>query len=93
VTKYQPIHLWLRGSTSTAVIATFAELENILGFQLPLSAKAHRQWWGNERVHHRHTYGRAGLDAGFETEAVDVDKETIVFRRVKSAAMNTRVSE
>jgi hypothetical protein len=93
VTKYRPIQLWLSGSMNTAEVATFAELENILGFLLPRWARTHWQWWGNEHVHHRHTHCRAWLDAGFETEGVDIDKETLVFRGVKSAAMDTIVSE
>lgn len=84
MTKYQPMHQWLIGSRETSVVATFAELENILGFQLPLSARAHRQWWGNERVHHRHTYCRAWLDAGFKTENVNVAEETLIFRKTRN---------
>jgi hypothetical protein len=36
---------------------------------------------GNEHIHHRHTHCRAWLDAGFETQDVNLAQQTLVFQR------------
>jgi len=82
MTKYEPIQRWLSGLKEDSAVLTFRELESILGFQLPPSAKMYRAWWGNERIHHRHTYCRAWLDAGFETQRVNLVQQTLEFRKI-----------
>jgi hypothetical protein len=83
MTKYAPIHRWLRSLRMDKVAITFEEIEGILGFQLPQSARVYRAWWENECVHHRHTYCRAWLDAGFETQNVNLAQQTLVFQRYR----------
>jgi len=84
MTKYEPIHRWLCSLRKDNVVVTFEELVGILGFQLPPSARVHRAWWGNEHIHHRHTYCRAWLDAGFETQDVNLAQQTFVFQRLSA---------
>lgn len=57
---------------------TFAQIERVVGRQLPAS-KHHRAWWSNNASNNVMT--RAWLAAGFRTERVDVAGEKLVFRR------------
>jgi hypothetical protein len=59
---------------------TFAELEGVLKSKLPPS-KLHRAWWSNNPDNNVMT--KEWLDAGYETESVDIAAEKLVFRRVR----------
>jgi len=58
---------------------TFKDVEAIIGRKLPPSAYRHRPWWANEARGHSHA--KAWLDAGYETEQVDMERRKLVFRR------------
>ena len=59
---------------------TFGELENILGFSLPSTARQKNQWWENEKItRSRKVQCKAWLDAGFHTENVSTSNETVDF--------------
>ena len=57
---------------------TFKEIEEILAFPLPTSAREHRAWWGNDGTH---VQARAWRAAGWRTQDVDLGAETLVFER------------
>ena len=66
--------------------ASFAELEAILGFDLPVSARLYRSWWSNQKRGAGHNHALAWHAAGWKTRAVDLEAETLVFERVEEAA-------
>jgi hypothetical protein len=78
--KYEPLGEFLRAQTREQVPMTFKEIERILGARLPAS-KQHRAWWSNNSDNNVMT--RAWLQAGYETEAVDVQAGKLVFRKMK----------
>jgi hypothetical protein len=45
---YDPLYQFLCRATQTAIRMTFEQLEGVLGFALPKTAKQRQQWWGNE---------------------------------------------
>ncbi|MGN8200507.1 DUF7662 domain-containing protein [Salinisphaera sp. RV14] len=57
----------------------FADLEDILGFPLPASARRYPAWWANDRQPSRHS--NAWLSAGWETAELDLRHEQVTFRR------------
>ncbi|MBC6444875.1 MAG: hypothetical protein GDA50_05490 [Alphaproteobacteria bacterium GM202ARS2] len=77
--KYAGLYQHLCQLGGTTWHASFAEVERVLGSPLPLSARAHCPWWTNQREH-GYTHACAWLVAGYETQDVDLDKETITFR-------------
>ncbi len=83
VSKYDPLENWLDQTTEEAVSMGFSEIENVLGFELPPSSRTQRAWWSNNASNNVMT--RAWLDAGFETANVDMERERLVFKRVKKA--------
>jgi hypothetical protein len=59
---------------------TFGEIEQVLGFGLPNTARKDSAWWANERsVPSRHVQCKAWQDAGFHTENVDIANEMLDF--------------
>jgi hypothetical protein len=48
MSKYDPLLRWFRSSRGNHVQLTFEQIEEILGSDLPDSARKHRSWWGNE---------------------------------------------
>lgn len=79
--KYDALGAFLMRQPRDRVPITFAEIEKIIGAKLPRSAREHRPWWGNSAVNH--VNAKAWLDAGFESEQVDMAGRKLVFRRVR----------
>ena len=81
--KYEPLGKFLSQQNRTYVPMTFREIERILGRTLPPS-KMQRAWWSNNPTNNVMT--QQWLDAGYETESVDIAGEKLVFRRAKDNA-------
>ena len=81
--KYLPLYRELERLAVNRWDATFADVEGVLGFRLPDSARDHPAWWGNETGAKTHSHARAWLAAGFETSQVRLDTERVTFRRVR----------
>lgn len=83
--KYDPLSKFLRGQRTDRIQLTFADIERIIGFKLPRSSQDHRAWWSNNSDNSVMT--KAWLDAGFESEQVDMEGRKLVFRRVRNLAL------
>lgn len=79
MSKYDPLRKYLAAGTANPWRATFADVEAVLGFPLPQSAYAYPAWWSNDATGHSHA--RAWLDAGWKTEAVDLQGQNVTFRK------------
>lgn len=77
--KYEPLTRFLSGRSTVEVPMTFQDIERVLGARLPAS-KRYPAWWSNNPSNNVMT--RAWLDAGYQTERVDIGGERLVFRRV-----------
>jgi hypothetical protein len=80
--KYAPLSNYLNGVGGAEWRATFAEVENVLGFPLPESAHSYTAWWANNLNDGRHCM--AWLCVGWRTEELDLGSQRVVFRRVSS---------
>jgi len=81
MSKYTPLGEFLKRQRHERVPMTFGEIEKVIGTKLPLSAKKHRPWWSNNPNNSVMT--KVWLDAGFESEQVDMAARKLVFRRVR----------
>lgn len=52
------------------VSLTFQQIEGLLGFELPTSARKYREWWSNQSDISARPQTRAWTNAGFRVEAV-----------------------
>ena len=76
--KYDPLYHHLVNSPETVISLSFAEIERILGFALPASARRHQAWWANEREG-THSHARSWLEASYGTQGVDLNAQTVRF--------------
>ena len=80
--KYAPLYRHLLSArTEPEWRTTFGEIEVILGFRLPDSARLHRPWWSNSKKGSGHSHALAWQAAGWRTREVDIEAETLVFTR------------
>jgi hypothetical protein len=83
-TKYSPFSRYLlrKAKYASCVTLGFAEIEGIIGDNLPFGALRTRGWWSNSR----HTsQGQAWLSVGWKVKDVDLEKRTVMLMRVASA--------
>ena len=83
--KYAPLYRHLSGLAGPDWRTSFAEVEALLGFGLPDSARLHRPWWANSAKGNGHSHALAWQAAGWKTEQVDLDAETLTFARTDGA--------
>ncbi len=79
--KYQRLYTYLSGIQAQEWRTSFGEIESIIGFGLPASARLHRPWWANQSSGNGHSHALAWSVAGWETADVDMDAETLLLRR------------
>ena len=82
--KYHKLNERLNTLQSSEWKTCFSEVESILGFSLPPSARRHRPWWANQRTDNGRSHALAWTAAGWETAEVDMGAETLSFRRRES---------
>ncbi|MEM2917090.1 MAG: hypothetical protein QXN63_01880 [Candidatus Bathyarchaeia archaeon] len=82
--KYSPLGTYLtyRGHFTNVVKLSFAQIDGIIGDNLPLSALRSEDWWANSKTH---AQSRVWLNAGWQVENVDLKEGTVTFRKVKEA--------
>jgi len=51
MSKYEPLRQYLSSIKDNKIVLSFVEIEKILGFELPKSARKHEAWWDNHRSH------------------------------------------
>ena len=74
--KYDPLYDHLANNPETVIALSFSEIERILGFALPASARRHQAWWANEREG-THSHARSWLEASYGTQSVDLNAQTV----------------
>ena len=85
--KYQRLYSHLCGLATREWKTTFSEIESLIGFGLPASARLHRPWWSNQAGGNGHSQALAWGAAGWETAEVDMEAETLLLRRKPAVAV------
>lgn len=86
--KYFPLTEFLEGLDQDIWKARITDVEAILGFALPQSARKFREWWGND-THN----GQPWRAAGWRTGDVDVVKEAVTFSRCETVTVDRPCQE
>ncbi|MGZ5986610.1 MAG: DUF7662 domain-containing protein [Caulobacteraceae bacterium] len=87
--KYDPLRRYLEARPPGETPMSFRDVERVLGFPLPDSARRHPAWWSNNPG--THVGVRAWRDAGCRTSRVDIGGERVTF--VREAAPMASVRE
>ena len=90
--KYQPLARYLKDLTSNRWDARFEEIERILEFELPPSAREHKAWWGNSR-RGNHSQAKGWIEAGWEVSHVDKVNEKVTLERSRNTDAGTSDTE
>jgi hypothetical protein len=80
--QYLPLSSYLTHFEGAQWRASFADIEHLLGFDLPAQARLDRGWWANDWTDGELSPANAWLGAGFETTDVDTDGHRLTFRRI-----------
>jgi len=83
MSKYQPLSARLSGHPKPEWRASFAELEEVLGFPLPKAARTGRGWWKPDAGAH----ARAWTEAGWAAHDVDPAAGQVTFRRADQSPL------
>jgi len=78
--KYERLGKYLDGLKEKEVTLTFEEIESILGFQLPSSARQYPAWWAKDKTHSHAVNG--WLNYGWRTRNPNFSEEVVQFFRV-----------
>jgi hypothetical protein len=89
--KYDPLAKFLKLQPSAQLPMTFKEVEAVLGTSLPPSAHQYPAWWSNDIT--SHVQAKAWLNAGYETQQVDMEAKTLVFKCVHPASPKLELAE
>lgn len=81
MSRYQPLADFLASQKSNEWVATFADVEQRLGFQLPKSAYKYPAWWANQSG--GHSQARGWRSVGWRTAALDLERRRVRFERDK----------
>jgi hypothetical protein len=79
VSKYEGLRRRLESESASEIAMSFGEIESLLGFPLPPSARRHRAFWSNNADNNVMT--RAWREAGFRAARVDLDGGALTFVR------------
>lgn len=80
MSKYKPLTDYLSHLEGEGFTTNFAALEEILGFELPASARQYPAWWANQD----RGQSLAWQSAGWKTMDVSVELGSITFARIGS---------
>lgn len=80
--KYDPLREHLADTAEPVITMTFADVERVLGVELPPSAFRHAAWWANE-ASGSHINARAWLEAGRRTANVDLNTQRVDFVKAR----------
>jgi len=81
VARYNPLRDYLASYRASQLNLTFGYIESILKFELETAAYTFKKWWENDR---KNPQAMAWLEAGWEVADVDMQREGVVFKRVKN---------
>lgn len=77
---YNPLYAHLSKRPDPEWLASFGDVERVLGRSLPASARRHRAWWSNQ-TGAGHSQARAWREAGWRIGTVSLTDERVEFRR------------
>ena len=86
--KYEPLGQFLRKQKQERIRMSFSDIEKLIGSKLPKSSKSHRAWWSNNPTNNVMT--KEWLEAGYETEEVELASERLVFRKAVSGETHAK---
>ena len=92
IRKYQKLYEYLCGLPGQVWNTSFREIESVIGFKLPDSARKYPQWWENRENPQGWPQRLAWSTAGWKTAEVDMSAEALVFRRLEGTEPHRKIT-
>lgn len=89
--KYSKLGVYLQKSNENIVKLTFKEIENILGYNLPMSARKYQAWWANNGDSHTHAVD-GWLAMGWKAK-VDLNEDLAIFTKKRHVEVKQQIKE
>ena len=86
--KYATLSAFLSERSAPRIRMSFDEGAAAAKVKLPASAYRYPQWWQNDAEHH--VQAKAWIEAGYKTENVDLDAQSVEFVRVATPMRGVR---
>ncbi len=81
ILKYTPLRDYLAGYRASKLNLSLEHIEKIIDSKLEAAAYAFKSWWENNRKNPQAT---AWMEAGWEADDIDLQRQVILFKRVKA---------
>lgn len=92
MSRYQPLADFLASYKLNEWTATFADIEERLGFRLPESAYKYPAWWANQ-ANGGHSQTRGWRSVGWRTTALDLKSKSVRFERERESVTPSQEGE
>jgi hypothetical protein len=80
---YESLYQYLEKRYANLVVLTFGQIEDLLGFALPASARTHQEWWTNDDPPDgQHAHSRSWILAS-RTATPNLRAQTVAFERAQ----------
>jgi DNA-binding transcriptional regulator YiaG len=76
--RYFPLFERLKRGTEQEIVLSFAEIETLIGGNLPASARVAKAWWSNREGG---AQAAAWMQAGYRIASLDLAGERVTFRK------------
>lgn len=84
MSRYQPLADFLAAKKTGQWDASFAEIEDRLGFPLPRSAYRYPAWWANQSGE-GHSQTKGWRSVGWKTTKLDLERRRVTFERERTS--------
>jgi DNA-directed RNA polymerase subunit RPC12/RpoP len=81
IARYNPLRDYLVSYHANQLNLSFEYIEHIIDSNLETAAYTFKSWWENDR---KRPQAISWLEAGWEVDNVDLQRQVVVFRRVKA---------
>ena len=81
--KYATLRAFLSEQSAPRIKMSFDQVAAAAKVKLPTSAYRYAQWWQNDAA--SHVQAKAWIEAGYKTENVDLDAQSLEFVRMAAA--------
>ncbi len=81
--KYKALYEYLDNRYANTVVLTFAQIEDLLGFTLPDSARVHQEWWANKDLNVTPPPHWRSWTLASRTATSNLQAQTVVFERAQ----------
>jgi hypothetical protein len=85
--EYELLYKYLRDRYAVCVVLTFGEIEDLLGFSLPESARLEHEWWSNANPTALPSAQSQAWTLASRTATVNMAAQSVIFERGTTSAV------